>query len=210
MRLGTENSTKTQLAIAALVVGLVWFGYVMWPQDKPSAAAAAPAANARTSGRPARAGRTVSPGTKAPLPDDPAIQVALLENSEEVKYSGAKRNIFQGEDEASSQAVQDLGKKRCKITPDAPGCPGYDPCKSNPTVSGCPGYKPPIDLKFYGFASRPGEPKRVFLSQGEQIYVAKEGDVVARRYKVVKIGVNSVQIEDMPNNNTQTIPLTAG
>ena len=209
MRMGAENPSKTTLAIGALVVGLLCFGYVMWPQAKPPLPAA-PVASARPSDRPARAGRTVNPANKQPLPDDPAIHLALLENSEDVKYAGAKRNVFQGEDEASSQAVHDLGKNRCKITPDAPGCPAYDPCKSNPAAQGCPGYKPPIDLKFYGFASRPGEPKKIFLSQGEQIFVAKEGDVVARRYKVVKIGVNSVQIEDMPNNNTQTIPLTAG
>jgi hypothetical protein len=210
MKMGAENPTKTTLAIGALVAGLLWFGYVMWPQDKPPASAA-PVAAAHPSDRPTNTGRRpVGPANKPPLPDDPTIRLALLENSEDVKYPGARRNIFQGEDEASSQAVQDMGKARCKITPDAPGCPGYDPCKANPSAAGCPGYKPPIDLKFYGFASRPGEPKKVFLSQGEQIFVAKEGDVVARRYKVVKIGVNSVQIEDMPNNNTQTIPLTAG
>jgi hypothetical protein len=38
------------------------------------------------------------------------------------------------------------------------------------------------------------------------VFIAAEGDVVDRRYRVVKIGNNSVQIEDILNDNTQ--PLT--
>jgi hypothetical protein len=41
------------------------------------------------------------------------------------------------------------------------------------------------------------------------VFVAKEGDIVDRHYKVNKIGVNSVEILDVLNNNVQTIPLTA-
>ena len=68
---------------------------------------------------------------------------------------------------------------------------------------------PPIDLKFYGFAiSKPGEAKRIFLSQGEDVFIAKEGDIVDRRYKVVHISPNAVEILDVLSNNRQSIPLT--
>jgi hypothetical protein len=99
---------------------------------------------------------------------------------------------------------------KCKVTPDAPGCPGSDPCKANPTIKGCPLYKEPINLKFFGFANHPGERKKVFLSQGEDVFIAGEGDTVNRRYRVMHIGVNSVDIKDVLNDNTQTIPLTQG
>jgi len=65
-------------------------------------------------------------------------------------------------------------------------------------------------LKFYGFASKPGEPKRVFLSQGEDVFIAGEGDIVDRRYKVLRITPTQVEIEDVLNNNRQNIPLTQG
>jgi len=65
-------------------------------------------------------------------------------------------------------------------------------------------------LKFYGFASKPGEPKRIFLSQGEDFFIATEGQVIDRRYKVLRISPLSVEIEDMLNNNRQSIPLTQG
>ena len=69
---------------------------------------------------------------------------------------------------------------------------------------------PPIELKFFGFASKPGEPKKIFLSQGEDIFIASEGDIVNRRYRVLHISPASVDIEDVLNNNRQSIPLTQG
>jgi hypothetical protein len=66
-------------------------------------------------------------------------------------------------------------------------------------------------LKFYGFAiSKPGEAKRIFLSQGEDVFIAKEGDIVDRRYKVIRISPNAVEILDVLSNNRQSIPLTQG
>jgi hypothetical protein len=67
---------------------------------------------------------------------------------------------------------------------------------------------PPINLKFYGWASKPGEPKRIFLSQGDQIFIASEGQLVANRYKVLKINNGNVEIEDILNSNTQSIPMS--
>jgi hypothetical protein len=63
-------------------------------------------------------------------------------------------------------------------------------------------------LKFFGFASKPGELKKVFLSQGEDVFIAHEGDIVDRRYKVERITPMAVEIEDVQNNNRQSIPLT--
>jgi len=76
-----------------------------------------------------------------------------------------------------------------------------------PTGSGCPP-PPPIELKFFGFANKPGEPKKIFLSHGEDIFIASEGDIVNRRYRVLKISPAAVDIEDVLNNNRQSIPLT--
>ena len=70
---------------------------------------------------------------------------------------------------------------------------------------------PPIPLKFYGFASQPGEPKKVFLSQGEELWVAGEGEIVNRRYKIVRITPTYVEMQDVVNSGPpQNIPLTSG
>jgi hypothetical protein len=66
---------------------------------------------------------------------------------------------------------------------------------------------PPIDLKFFGYESRQGGAKRVFLLHGDDVFIAGEGDVVDHHYRVVKIAPLSVQVEDIPYKNTQTLPL---
>ena len=70
---------------------------------------------------------------------------------------------------------------------------------------------PPINLKFFGFANEPGEPKKIFLSQGDDVFIAAEGDIVNRRYKVMRISANSVEIQDVLGSGPpQNIPLTQG
>jgi hypothetical protein len=64
-------------------------------------------------------------------------------------------------------------------------------------------------LKYYGFSNRPGEAKKAFLQDGDNIFVAVEGDVVERRYKIVKITNTFVLVEDVLNNHQQNINLTA-
>ncbi len=71
---------------------------------------------------------------------------------------------------------------------------------------------PPIPLKFYGFVNKTkvGD-KRAFFLDGEDIVIASEGDVIKKRYKIVRIGVNSAVVEDteFKDNNQQTLPLVA-
>ena len=72
---------------------------------------------------------------------------------------------------------------------------------------------PPIPLKFYGFVNKTkvGD-KRAFFLDGEDIVIAGEGDMIKKRYKIVRIGVNSAVVEDTEfkgNNNQQTLPLEA-
>jgi len=67
---------------------------------------------------------------------------------------------------------------------------------------------PPIPLKFYGFSSRSGA-KRAFFLDGDDIDVAGENEIIKNRYKVIKIGVNSVEMEDLNYKHQQTLPLIA-
>ena len=95
---------------------------------------------------------------------------------------------------------------------------GAEPPKSLPTPANSPLLqtapatppKPTINLKFFGFTSRQGGVSKVFLSQGDDIFVAAEGDIVNRRYKILRITPNAVDVEDVISNIRQTLPLTQG
>ncbi|MFB3814393.1 MAG: hypothetical protein ACE14L_09785 [Terriglobales bacterium] len=200
MKVGAENKTKAISAIALLAIGIALGLNALRPTTRPSA----PAANAAGAGsqkRPAKTQRTAGETTKyvaATLSPtlDPRLRLDLLKSSENVNYEGSGRNIFR---EGSEPIPTPKGPG---LLDDKPQAPVWQPPVPPPP--------PPIDVKFFGWASRPGEPKAIFLSRGDSVFVAHEGDIVARRYRVVKINSNNVEIEDVLSNNRQSIPLTQG
>jgi hypothetical protein len=197
VQLGLENKKKTTWAVALAVVALLAVAYEFIPffTDSPTPASSAQAAAPLASRAPARAAK--KPGKKPRAENlDPTLKLDLLAMSEKTQYEGTGRNIF------VSQADVVIPRP---VTPGAPDAPpiGYQTPQ--------PPQAPPIPLKFYGFASRPGEPKRIFLKLGEDVFVAGEGEIVDRRYKVIRISPNSVEIQDVVNSGPpQIIPLTQG
>jgi hypothetical protein len=196
VKLGTENR-KEVITLAALgVIALLLVAYEFWPS---SSTTPGPASVQTSSSGPARpATRRTSSGKVIPLAEprlDPTLDLALLKQSEEIKYAGNGRNIF------VAGSVATIEK------PKANGTDQNEQAAYRPPPIAPP---PPITLKFFGFANKPGEPKRVFLSQGEDVFIAGEGDIVNRRYRVLRISPNAVEMEDVLNNNRQSIPLTQG
>jgi len=197
MKIGTENKTKTIVASVLLVLALVML--YRWisgagQEGFPSAPATRTPVAANTTTpmpHPAQSSVGAKPVAKSQLLAqtlDPTLRFDLLKTSEDVTYKGAGRDIFRSQ--AEPPKVAKIPEPVQSAMPAAPPPP------------------PPINLKFYGFAGRKDGYKRIFLSQGEDIFVAKEGDIVDRRYRIVKINANSVDVEDVLTNNRQTLPLT--
>jgi hypothetical protein len=189
MLLGATSRWKAALGFGVAALALVlFFVNIVWPALQPAAAPETATAAATPAARrvPARAGARGAAHAAPSL--DPTLRLNLLAAVEGVQYKGSGRNIFRSLEEAPIPR------------PVAPALKG-------PVVPPAP---PPIDLKFYGFASKPGESKKVFLSRGDDIFIAAEGDIVNRRYRVVRIGVNSVEVEDVLDGRRQVIPLTQG
>jgi hypothetical protein len=199
VQLGFENKKQTTWAAVLGVVAVLALAYQLIPwftgssTPASSAEAAAPVAPRVT----VRTG--TKPGKKPRVENlDPTLRLDLLASSEQTVYQGNNRNIF------VSQAEE---------IPQPKGTGVIDAQKAEeikyhlPT----PPPAPPIPLKFYGFASSPGEPKKIFLKQNEDVFVAGEGEIVNRRYKVIHISPTSVEIQDMVYSGPpQNIPLTQG
>jgi len=198
VKLGAENRNKV---IASAILGgiaLILIGRMLFTYGGSAPPPAAPSAGIGNNTSPA-AVRVVKGGkvknTQRSL--DPSLRYDWLKASEETKYEGTGRNIFKAE----AEIPQPLGN----------GTKGNEEAKKNqPTGPPPPPPPPPINLKFFGFASGPGEPKRIFLSQGEDVFIAAEGEIVDRHYKILHIAPLSVEVEDVLNNNRQSIPLTQG
>jgi hypothetical protein len=203
MKLGAENRTKTIIALALFVLGvfLVVRTFAGFGGAPARAAAPSPAAPATPRARRiirARAPKPAEPSQPA-VSLDPRLRLDLLKSSEDTDYTGTGRNIFRAE--AETEIPSPVAPA---VTPGKNGNPG----PQTPAVIAPPPL-PPIDLKFFGFASQPGQQKKVFLAKGDDVFVASEGDIVDRRYKIVKITNNAIEVLDVLNNNRQTIPLTS-
>jgi len=205
VKLGFENKRQMTWAIVLGVVAVIVCAYELIPMffgpssTASSAQAASPIAPRPIVARPGGKGATKSGKKNQGENLDPTLRLDLLATSEKTQYEGAGRNIFvsQREEVAIPQPV-------APAHTDAQAAqPGYVPPIVQPP--------PPIPLKFYGFANSPGEPKKVFLKNGEDVFVAGEGEIVDRRYKVVRISAASVEIQDMVYSGpAQSIALTQG
>jgi len=195
MELGTQSRSKLIAATGLGVLAVLLIARIFLGSGTPLPASPPPLANAGSSA-PRAAPRTRGKGPRAfnvPHSIDPSLRYDWLKASEDTEYAGKGRNIF-----AAQAEIPEPVKKGNTDNPEVQKGPPLPPPP------------PPINLKFYGFASRPGEPKRVFLSEGEDVFIASEGEIVDRRYKVLHISPMSVEIEDVLNNNRQSIPLTQG
>jgi hypothetical protein len=202
VKLGLENKKKTIWAAVLGGLALLLVAYEFIPMftgassDPASNPQAAVPTSTRISARPnPRAGKKVKTESL-----DPTLRLDLLAASEQTKYEGTGRNIFVSRAE---EVVIDNPVAKGNTDTQAAVVPSYSP----PPAPAAP----PIPLKFFGFASKVGEPKKIFLEQGEDVWIAGEGEIVDRRYKVVRISNNAVEIQDVVNSGPpQTIQLTQG
>jgi hypothetical protein len=186
----TGAGNKKQVIIAGALLAVL-AAVVIYDLGGSGTSSAAPPATSTTPQR----GRLATRKT-AQNDLDPTFHGSQLEESRKIKYEPG-RNIFEMQATPMPTPIANV-----RPTP-PPGPPTPQPTPP----------PPPIPLKFYGFANKPGETKRIFLAEGDPqnsvVFIAKQGDIVDRRYRVLQIAANSVQIEDVLYNNKQTIPLTA-
>jgi len=171
-----------------------------------------PAVTKRASNRAAaaRGGEDFKPTLK--LPDgmdvskiDPTIKLDLLAKVHNVAMeTGSRGSVF-----AFGQAPLPPTPPAPKILPSTMTSANMPPKPVEPIkpVEPPKPQAPPITWKFYGYSNARGGPKRAFFLDGEDISVVNENDVIKNRYKIIKIGVNSVVVEDMNFKSQQTLPL---
>lgn len=140
-----------------------------------------------------------------PMSIDPTLRLNLLTRLQNVNVEGVHRSIFDfGQQPAPKPDPAKLAAAKPVPSPIVPAAGDAPAAAAAPATP----HAPPIPLKFYGYVSRSGLPqKRAFFMEGEDIHVVAEGDTLKARYRIVRIGINSVVVEDMQFKSQQTLPL---
>jgi len=218
----SASKTTSQLDAAdrrnkliAVVVGVAMLGFAVYEWQGVNAAPPAPAAAVAPQAAPTTAVTikpTLAPGTAAGAPAktigstagalDPTLHMQAMLVTEAVMYTGNGRNIFAGPGQVSDMAPIPVAIAKARTGPVVPVAPVYHPPPG-------PVGPPPIDLKFFGMVTSSGGGRQAMLLHGDDVFLATKGDIVQRKYRVIDIGPNSIQVEDMSNNNRQTLPLQA-
>jgi hypothetical protein len=134
---------------------------------------------------------------------DPTLRLDLLAKLEGVSLQAASRSLFEFSTAPlpKEPEAKVLPRPKIQTVPLPPPPPPPAEAERKPPP-------PPIPLKFFGYSTafRQGA-RRAFFMDGDQILVASEGEVLKKRYRVVRIGVNSVVMEDLEFKAEQTLPL---
>lgn len=143
-----------------------------------------------------------------PMSIDPTLKVEMLGRLQNVTVSGTHRSLFDFSQQPAPKAeAPKPGVAKGKVLSPivAIDVKPVDPAKVDPAKPAAP----PIPMKFYGYVNPRGDAqKRAFFMEGEEIHIVREGDIVKRRYKIVRIGVNSAVVEDTNfPGSPQTLPL---
>ncbi len=207
MKTGAEDKRKVIILIALLAVVIpagIWevSGFFASPR-KPAPAAAPVTAQEMVESPPASQASSAGQfeGPEAEKVTSTGIDTTLhrdkLAQSEDVEYAGTGRNIFSA-DSAPLRIESPLASARQNpnVVATVPVEPPQPP-------------KPPaIDLKYFGYSETKDKTLKAFLVHGDDIFMARPGEVIDHRYRVSSISPGSVQVTDLAYNNTQTLPIS--
>lgn len=232
MKVGGDRKQFMTLGVLGVVlVVILYFNYFSGPDtpERPVARPAAPAPSIPVAARKVdekkrtqldrraqefrpRVGPARPEDRLDPMTVDPTLRMELLAKLEKVQITGGMRSLFDFSNVPSQSAAGPVAKiiPSPKTAPKAPK-PFIGPMPEPPPVPKPVVQKPvapPIPLKFYGFTSAPrGGSKKAFFLDGDDIVVAAEGELIKKRYKVIRIGLANVTMEDTQYEQQQTLPI---
>jgi hypothetical protein len=124
--------------------------------------------------------------------DDPTLRVDLLERAQKLEYKGTQRNIF------SATVPKPDPPKQPPLDAQQPQLPPPDPGPA-PLV---------VPFRFYGYEEDPRSGRRRgFFIEGENVLIAAVGDTIQNRFRLLKIGNQSAEVEELASGRRQTLQL---
>ncbi len=139
-----------------------------------------------------------------PLPP-PVARIDLARVAAERPASGAgERDLFRfgATRHAGREDDEELPEVRVPVPTPPPSPPG------DASAAAAVPSLPPLSLKYLGSVeNRAGVKVAVLLTDRKEVLTGQAGDVVANRYRIARIGLESVDLEDVGSGQSRRIPL---
>ena len=179
-----SNSRRQVVLLGILVAGLlviVWWNFVVpaAPAAPPIATGSARVPAANVTGRPSAPGRAE------------ALRLASL-TAQKPQPEGGERDPFRFGERPAPPVEHRAGA----AAPTRPQMPTGPPPP------------PPIALKFIGLVDTADQRKIAVLSDGQNVFYGREGEVVEGRYRIKRIGAESIEMTWADGTGHQVIRLS--
>jgi hypothetical protein len=125
---------------------------------------------------------------------EPRLHTEMLERLRKLEYSGTHRNIFVA---TAPPPVQGAGQPQ-QAAPERFVGPRLPPPP------------PPLQIpaEFFGYETRRGSGRRTaFFISGDDVLIVAEGDTFLGRYRLVRIGNDSADVEEIATGRHATVPI---
>jgi hypothetical protein len=182
------SRTQRQLALLAVLVAVL-AGVLMW-RDSDGTAGVNPAPSNGVS------------GTAGQQPQVPASPVDVAD---------VQLELLKAPHGDAPEAGRNLFRFRPKAPPPAPRPerPPEPEVEEGPPVPAGPPPPPPITLRFIGLVSAPQAGRVAVLSDNRSnVFYGREGDIIEGRYRVLRIGNDSVELAYTDGRGRQVIRLS--
>ena len=114
--------------------------------------------------------------------ENPQLHIPAVDRARKTEYKSGGRNIFSRELPPPPPPKHPVQEVKTPIVPPPPVIP---------TVS-------PLPVKFFGYGTVPnGSGRRAFFTDGEDIYIVAEGELLLNRFRILKIGNANLEYEEV-------------
>jgi hypothetical protein len=135
--------------------------------------------------------------------NNPQIRWDILRDAQGTEYKTNGRNPFSTVKPPSAQET--LSKQNKDLVAEVRCCPFPKPLPPPPPP---PPAQLPANLKYFGYGTVPnGSPRRAFFTDGEEVYIVPEGEVLLGRYRILKVGNTNLEFQEVSSGRTGTVPL---
>lgn len=120
--------------------------------------------------------------------ENPFLRLDKLERIRKLEYKGSRRSIFTAQLPPPVQPVVPKGDAASVGPPPEPALT--------------------LPVKFFGYATDPNSGrKRAFFTNGEDVFILSEGEVLQNRFRLLRIGNTTADFEEVQSGKRASLPL---